>query len=146
MQNVHIHWFFISMKLISSSFKLLTNTQFCFINLYSFFTVFLGSSERSYCISSDIFFLFRCTFRIFHPAMIFGDFYLTLLKYWKRFFSVTVYLLFPTCIPSRRFIPFFVLNRLHTEPSEEKREKLAQSFNFRFRYIDDVLSLSNSML
>ena len=34
--------------------------------------------------------------------------------------------------------------RLHTGASQENEKKLARSFNFTFRYIDDVLSLNNS--
>ena len=45
---------------------------------------------------------------------------------------------------SRRFIPLFVWSWPHTEPSAEKRKKLAQSFGFTFRYIDNILSLNNS--
>jgi hypothetical protein len=39
-----------------------------------------------------------------------------------------------------------VLVRLHTGVSQEKRKKLAKSFNFTFNYIDDVLSINNSRL
>ena len=49
------------------------------------------------------------------------------------------------CSSSRRLVPLFVWGRLHTGASQEKRkEALAQSFNFTFHYIDDVLSLNNS--
>jgi hypothetical protein len=47
------------------------------------------------------------------------------------------------CTSSRRLVPLFVWGRLHTGPSQEKRKKLCRSFNFTFRYIDDVLSLNN---
>jgi len=36
------------------------------------------------------------------------------------------------------------LIRLHTGLLKKNENKLAQSFNFTFRYIDDVLSLNNS--
>jgi hypothetical protein len=42
------------------------------------------------------------------------------------------------CSSSLRLVPLFVWGRLHTDASKEKR-----SFNFTFRYIDDVLSLNN---
>ena len=48
------------------------------------------------------------------------------------------------CSSSRRLVPLFVRGRLHIGAFHEKRKKLAQSFNFTFRYIDDVLSLNNS--
>ena len=45
---------------------------------------------------------------------------------------------------SRRLVPLFVWGRLHTEASQEKRKEASRSFNFTFRYIDDVLSINNS--
>jgi hypothetical protein len=45
---------------------------------------------------------------------------------------------------SRRLVPLFVWGRLHTGPLKKNEEKLARSFNFTFRYIDDILSLNNS--
>jgi hypothetical protein len=42
------------------------------------------------------------------------------------------------------FLYWYVWCRLHTRASQEKQKKLARSFNFTFRYIDDVLSLNNS--
>ena len=52
------------------------------------------------------------------------------------------------CFSSRRLVPLFVRGRLHTGASQEKEEKklaidITRSFNFTFRYIDDVLSLIN---
>ena len=43
------------------------------------------------------------------------------------------------------FIPLFILSRRHSWASQEKREKIARSFNFTFHYscIDGVLSLNN---
>ena len=43
------------------------------------------------------------------------------------------------CSSSRGLVPLFVWGRPHTGASQEKR-----SFNFTFRYTDDVLSLNNS--
>ena len=48
------------------------------------------------------------------------------------------------CSSSCRLVPLFEWGRLHTRASREKEKKLARSFNFTFRYIDDVLSLNNS--
>ena len=48
------------------------------------------------------------------------------------------------CSCSCRLVPLFKWDRLHTRASREKEKKLARSFNFTFRYIDDVLSLNNS--
>jgi hypothetical protein len=50
------------------------------------------------------------------------------------------------CSSSHRLVPLFVWGRLHTGAFQEKRKdsNLARSFNFTFRYIDDVLSLNNS--
>ena len=48
------------------------------------------------------------------------------------------------CSSSRRLVPLFVRGRLHTGASQEKRQEASRSFNFTFRYIDDVLSLNNS--
>ena len=48
--------------------------------------------------------------------------------------------MYKLCSSSRRFTLLFVRGRL-----QDKNEKnLTQSFNFTFRYIDDVLSLNNS--
>jgi hypothetical protein len=48
--------------------------------------------------------------------------------------------LYKLCSSSRRITLLFVRGRL-----EDKNEKnLTRSFNFTFRYIDDVLSLNNS--
>jgi len=49
------------------------------------------------------------------------------------------------CFSSRRLVSLFVWDRLHTRASKKNEKKLARSFNFTFRYIDDVLSLNNSM-
>ena len=38
---------------------------------------------------------------------------------------------------------FFVWGRLHTGAFKKNEKKLVRSFNFMFRYIDDVLSLNN---
>jgi hypothetical protein len=43
----------------------------------------------------------------------------------------------------RRLVPLFVLDKLYTGTSKERK---ASSFNFMFRYKDDVLSLNNSNL
>jgi hypothetical protein len=40
-------------------------------------------------------------------------------------------------------ILLFVKYRLHTALLKKNEKKLARSFNFTFRYIDDVLSLNN---
>jgi hypothetical protein len=42
--------------------------------------------------------------------------------------------------PSRRLVPLFVRDRLHSGASEEKRK---ETRFFNFRYIDDILSLHN---
>jgi hypothetical protein len=42
--------------------------------------------------------------------------------------------------PSRRLVPLFVPDRLHSGASEEKRK---ETRFFNFRYIDDILSLHN---
>ena len=47
------------------------------------------------------------------------------------------------CSSSRWLAPLFVWGRLHTVTSEEKGKEASRSFNFTFRYIDDVLSLNN---
>jgi len=60
-------------------------------------------------------------------------------------FSTFISIIYKLCSSSRRLVPLFVWGRLHTGASQEKRKKnLARSFNFTFRYIDDVLSLNNS--
>jgi hypothetical protein len=51
----------------------------------------------------------------------------------------TVLLFSPTC-------SFTVWGIIHTRASQEKRKEAIRSFNFTFRYIDDVLSLNNSRL
>ena len=48
------------------------------------------------------------------------------------------------CSSSRRIVPFFASGILHTRASQEKQKEASPSFNFTFRYIDDVLSLNNS--
>jgi hypothetical protein len=48
------------------------------------------------------------------------------------------------CSSSRRFAPLFVWGRLHTGDSKKNQKKVARSFNYTFRYIDDILSLNNS--
>ena len=49
------------------------------------------------------------------------------------------------CSSFGRLVPLFVWGRRHTGASQEKyKKKLARSFNFTLRYIDDVLSLNNS--
>ena len=48
------------------------------------------------------------------------------------------------CSSSRRLIPLFVWSRLYTGLLKKNEKKLARSFNFTFRYIDDLLSLNNS--
>ena len=50
------------------------------------------------------------------------------------------------CSSSRRLVPLVVWGRLHTVASQFVLQKLARSFNFKYRYIDDVLSLNNSRL
>ena len=50
------------------------------------------------------------------------------------------------CSTSRRLVPLFVWSRLHTGALKKNEKKLARSFNFTFRYIDDVLSLNTSRL
>jgi len=45
---------------------------------------------------------------------------------------------------SHRLLPLLVRGRLHTGFLKKNEKKLAQTFNFTFRYIDDVLSLNNS--
>jgi hypothetical protein len=42
---------------------------------------------------------------------------------------------------SLRFVPLFTIGRLYTRVYQGKTKR---SFNFTFRYIDDVLSLNNS--
>jgi len=51
-----------------------------------------------------------------------------------------------TCPSSHRLVASFILIRLHIGASVKNEKKLAQSFNFTFCYIDDVLSLNNSNL
>ena len=48
------------------------------------------------------------------------------------------------CSSSHRLVPLFVRGRLHTGLLKNNKKKLVRSFNFTFRYIDDVLSLNNS--
>ena len=48
------------------------------------------------------------------------------------------------CSSSRRLVPLFVWGRFHIGASQEKRKETSRSFNIKFRYIDDVLSLNNS--
>jgi hypothetical protein len=48
------------------------------------------------------------------------------------------------CSSSHRLVPLFVRGRLHTGLLNNNKKKLVRSFNFTFRYIDDVLSLNNS--
>jgi hypothetical protein len=49
------------------------------------------------------------------------------------------------CSSSLQLVPLFVRGRLHRGASQKENEKkLSRSFNFTFRYIDDVLSLNNS--
>ena len=50
------------------------------------------------------------------------------------------------CSSSRRLVPLFVWGRLHTGASQENEKRLARSFNIKFPYIDDVLSLNNQGL
>ena len=47
------------------------------------------------------------------------------------------------CSPSCRLVIFFVRGRLLTGAFKVIQKKLAQHFNFTFRYIDDVLSVNN---
>ena len=47
------------------------------------------------------------------------------------------------CSSSLWLVRLFVCSIYHIMGSQEKRQKLAQSFNFTFRYMDDVLLLSN---
>jgi len=53
-------------------------------------------------------------------------------SYWYHLYS-----------PSRWRFPLFVGGILHTGASQENEKILARSFNFTFRYIDDVLSMKN---
>jgi len=46
----------------------------------------------------------------------------------------------------RRLVPLFVRDKLYTGASKAYEKKLASSFNFMFRYKDDVPSLNNSNL
>jgi hypothetical protein len=48
------------------------------------------------------------------------------------------------CSSSHRLVPLFVRGRLHTGLLKKNKKKLVRSFNFTFRYIDDVLSINNS--
>ena len=49
------------------------------------------------------------------------------------------------CAPLLADFFVFLWNRIYpTACTERRKEKLAQSFNFTFRYIDDVLSLNNN--
>jgi len=50
------------------------------------------------------------------------------------------------CFSSRRLVPLFLWGRFYTGQGLLKKNemKLTQSFNFTFRYIDDVPSLDNS--
>jgi hypothetical protein len=48
------------------------------------------------------------------------------------------------CSSSRRLVPLFIWGWLHTGPLQKNEKKLARSFNFTFRYIDDVLSLNDA--
>ena len=48
------------------------------------------------------------------------------------------------CSSSRRLVPLFLWGRPHTGASKKNEKKIARSFNSTFRYIDHVLSLTNS--
>jgi hypothetical protein len=50
------------------------------------------------------------------------------------------------CSSSLRFVSLFVCCRLHTGAFQENEKKLARSFNFTFRYTEDIFSLNNSCL
>ena len=47
------------------------------------------------------------------------------------------------CSHSRRLVPLFVRGRFHRGDYEESQLKPARSFNFTFRFLDDVFSLKN---
>ena len=49
------------------------------------------------------------------------------------------------CSSSRRLVHLFVWDRLHTGVFQLKQKKLARSFNFAFRYVNDLLSLNKSI-
>ena len=55
----------------------------------------------------------------------------------------STYLWVQTVPLPRRFVLLSAWGRFHTGASEENQKKLARSFNFTFRYIDDILSLNN---
>ena len=48
------------------------------------------------------------------------------------------------CSSFLKLVPLFVWGRLHRGASKKTEKNLSRSFNFTFRYIDDVLSLNNS--
>jgi hypothetical protein len=48
------------------------------------------------------------------------------------------------CSFSRRLVPLFVWGSFIQELSKKNETKLSRSFNFTFRYLDDILSLNNS--
>jgi hypothetical protein len=48
------------------------------------------------------------------------------------------------CSSSCRLVPLFVRGILYIGPLKKNEKKMTRSFNFTFRYIDDVLSLNNS--
>jgi hypothetical protein len=48
------------------------------------------------------------------------------------------------CSSSHWLVPLFIRGRPRIGGSQEKQKRLAESFNFTFRYIDDVISLNKS--
>ena len=50
------------------------------------------------------------------------------------------------CPSFRQLVPLTVRGRPHAKVSQQKRKEANQILNFKFRYIDDVLSLNISML
>jgi len=52
----------------------------------------------------------------------------------------------PIGTSSRPLIHFFIQGRLHIGISQEKRKKLAPSFNFTLRFLNGVISLNNFKL
>ena len=64
--------------------------------------------------------------------------------WWTCFWKHSEFLWVSTVSSSRRLVPLFLWTRLHEEDSQQQqqRKEASTSYNFKFRYTDDVLSLN----